>query len=119
MTSWLEETKQQNSYSVFVGAASDTQKSKITIKEAYALKKELNNDLVLGGITIPERHTKKNDEHLRVFSKIDNGCEFFVTQAVYDLHASRKFLDDYSSYAKQNNKDVVSYYIYFNTLWFC
>jgi len=106
MTSWLEETKKKNSYSVFVGAASDTQKSQMTIKDAYTLKKEVNPDLVLGGITIPERHTKKNDEHLRVFSKIDNGCEFFVTQAVYDLHAARKFLDDYSLYAEENNREI-------------
>ncbi|RDX34151.1 5,10-methylenetetrahydrofolate reductase [Arcobacter sp. HD9-500m-PIT-SAG03] len=107
MSSWLEESKKSNSYSVFVGAASDTQKSKMSIKDAYALKKDINSDLVLGGITIPERHSKKKDEHLRVFSKTDNGCEFFVSQAVYDLHASKKFLDDYSSYAKENNKEIV------------
>jgi len=107
MSSWLEDTKKSNAYSVFVGAASSEQKSKISIKEAYSLKKEINNDLVLGGITIPERHTKKNDEHLRVFSKIDNGCEFFVSQAVYDLRAAQKFLDDYSAYAKENNKEIV------------
>jgi len=107
MSSWLEDSKKSNAYSVFVGAASDTQKSKMSIKDAYALKKDINSDLVLGGITIPERHTKKNDEHLRVFTKTDSGCEFFVSQAVYDLHAAKKFLDDYSSYAKENNKEIV------------
>ena len=107
MTTWLTNTKQKNSYSVFVGAASDTQKSKINISEAYSLKEEVNKNLVLGGITIPERHTKKHDEHLRVFSKIEKGCEFFVSQAVYNLEAAKKFLDDYSSYAKENNKQTV------------
>ena len=107
MTNWLDNTKKEDSFSVFVGAASDTQKSKITINDAYTLKENINKDLVLGGITIPERHTKKNDEHLRVFSKIDKGCEFFVSQAVYNLDAAKKFLDDYSNYAKQNNRPMV------------
>jgi len=104
---WLENRKGRDFHSVFVGAASKETKTTIGIKEAYALKKEINDDIVLGGIMIPERHTAKHDEHLRVFSKIDNGCEFFVSQCVYDLMGAKRFLDDYLAYSKENNKPLV------------
>jgi hypothetical protein len=106
-TAWLEETKTSQVHSVFVGAASHEQQNNITLKEAYALKQNVNNNLCLGGIAIPERHTKKHDEHLRIFSKIDNSCEYFITQCVYDVEAAKIFLTDYAQYAKQNNLELV------------
>jgi len=104
---WLENRKGRDFFSVFVGAASKQTKVTIGMREAYKLKKEINDDIVLGGIMIPERHTLKHDEHLRVFSKIDNGCEFFVSQCVYDLMGAKRFLDDYLAYAKKSNKPLV------------
>ena len=106
-TSWLEETKQSQVHSVFVGAASHEQQTNITLKEAYKLKQEINNNLCLGGIAIPERHSVKHDEHLRVASKIKNSCEFFITQCVYDLEAAKIFLTDYALQAKQDNLPMV------------
>jgi len=106
-TAWLEETKQSQVHSVFVGAASHEQQNNITLKEAYALKKDVNDNLCLGGIAIPERHTKKEDEHLRAFSKIDNSCEYLITQCVYNVEAAKIFLTDYARYAKENNKQMV------------
>lgn len=104
---WLENRKGRDFHSVFVGAASKHTKVTIGMREAYTLKKEINDDMVLGGIMIPERHTLKQDEHLRVFSKIDNGCEFFVSQCVYDLMGAKRFLDDYLAYSKDHNKPLV------------
>ena len=106
-TAWLEETKQSQVHSVFVGAASHEQQNNITLREAYSLKREVNDNLCLGGITIPERHTKKHNEHERVFAKIDSSCEYFITQCVYDLEAAKIFLSDYAKYAKENNKEMV------------
>ncbi|WP_331773944.1 methylenetetrahydrofolate reductase [Sulfurospirillum sp. 1612] len=104
---WLESTKNQDFYSVFVGAASQKSKTNLSMRDAYALKKEINPDLILGGIVIPERHMSKGDEHLRVFSKIDRGCEFFISQAVYNLAAAKQFLDDYLEYATLHHKPLV------------
>jgi len=104
---WLKNRIGREFFSVFVGAASKKTKITINIKEAYDIKKEINDDLILGGIVIPERHTAKKDEHLRVFSKIENGCEYFISQAVYNLAAAKRFLDDYASYAKENDKKMV------------
>ncbi len=104
---WLQDRVGREFYTVFVGAASKKTKITINIKEAYRLKKDIDEDIMLGGIMIPERHTAKKNEHLRVFSKIENGCEYFISQAVYNLDAAKNFLDDYASYAKQNNKNMV------------
>ena len=106
-SAWLEETKQSQVHSVFVGAASHEQQTNITLKEAYELKRKVNDNLCLGGIAIPERHSKKHDEHLRVASKINSSCEFFITQCVYDLEASKIFLTDYAKYVKENNLEMV------------
>ncbi|RXK14624.1 5,10-methylenetetrahydrofolate reductase [Halarcobacter mediterraneus] len=106
-TAWLEQTRETQVHSVFVGAASHEQQTNITLKEAYSLKREVNDNLCLGGIAIPERHSKKHDEHLRVASKINESCEFFITQCVYDLEASKIFLTDYAKYVKENSIDAV------------
>ncbi len=102
-TSWLEQTKQSQVHCVFVGAASHEQQTNITLKEAYQIKKQINNKLCLGGIAIPERHSKKHNEHLKIVSKINDSCEFFITQCVYDLEASKIFLTDYAKYIKEHN----------------
>jgi 5,10-methylenetetrahydrofolate reductase len=44
---------------------------------------------------IPERHQSKGDEHLRVYDKMAQGCRFFVSQGVYNVHAALDFLSDY------------------------
>lgn len=106
---WLRHMKNhEHQYSVFVGAASKNKAAvTISIKEAYKLKKLHNEALVLGGITIAERHLKKNDEHIRVFDKINNGCQFFVSQAVYNVDASKNLISDIYYYSDQNKLNMV------------
>ena len=104
---WLEEHNNAAALCVFVGAASRTQQMTLSMQEAYALKREVAPDLLLGGIAIPERHMKKHDEHERVVRKVEEGCSFFVTQAVYDLEASKRFLDDYVALSQAKNLPLV------------
>lgn len=92
---------------VFVGAASKSQKVTMSMSDAYKLRQKVNSDLLVGGVTIPERHISKGDEHIRVFNKIAQGCSFFVSQGVYDVDASLKFLSDYYSYGKEHNIPLV------------
>lgn len=106
-TSWLQNIRRKDSYSVFVGAASIDTKINIGIREAYRLKEEFNKDLTVGGIMIPERHTDNGNEHLKVFTKIEAGCKFFVSQCVYDLMGAKRFLDDYVAYGKEHNIALV------------
>lgn len=92
---------------VFVGASSKSQSVTMSMSDAYQLKLEKNRALLLGGVTIPERHQIKCDEHLRVFNKISQGCSFFVSQGVYDLNASRNFLSEYYYYGKEHGIPLV------------
>ena len=84
-----------NDLSVFVGSPSKTQADSLTLRDAYRIKNEQNTQMILGGVTIPERHHQKGDEHLRLFSKIDSGCRFFVSQCVYSVNYTLDFLSDY------------------------
>lgn len=93
ISSWLK--NEDLNYSVFVGVASKYQKMQTSMDEAYHIKKQVRDDLILGGIAIPERHHVKKDEHERVNAKKKLGCEFFVTQAIYDKQKAKQFLDDY------------------------
>ncbi len=81
---------------VFVGAASSKTRTLTSLSQAYETKKALKKNGCLGGIAISERHSTKFDEDHRVAKKILGGCEFFVTQAVFDAVKTKKFLDDYA-----------------------
>lgn len=94
LTAELAQARKGQHY-VFVGASSRSQQTRLTLEQAYQMSRESGNDIRLGGIMIPERHQKKNDEHLRVRDKISSGCNFFISQAVYHADASRNFLSDY------------------------
>ena len=59
------------------------------------LRREANPALSLGGVAIPERHSRRDDEHLRLLAKQDAGCRFFVTQVVYDINAAKNLVSDY------------------------
>lgn len=91
LSQFLAQLSPEHELAVFVGASSVSQDVTISVGDAYKLKRELHNDVVLGGVTIPERHKSKGDEHIRVFNKISNGCSFFVSQGVYDVNASKDF----------------------------
>jgi hypothetical protein len=104
---WLEERNRENTFSVFVGAASKDQSMALSLPEAYKLKQTVAPALHLGGIAIPERHMKKHDEQWRVVKKIQNGCSFFITQAVYDLDAAKQFLEDYVQASRAKNLPLV------------
>lgn len=107
LTQFINDAAKEEDLTVFVGAASKEQTVTLSMKDAYKLKSEINNDLLLGGVTIPERHQIKGDEHLRVFNKIAQGCRFFVSQGVYDVNASKNFLSDYYHYGREHNIPLV------------
>ncbi|MDU0201069.1 5,10-methylenetetrahydrofolate reductase [Paenibacillus sp. MAH-36] len=104
---WVKADMEQDRYSVYVGASSSKQEINLELSDAYDLSKRLNNNLTFGGVVIPERHMKKNDEHLRVNHKTQNGCSFFVSQATYNVEASKNFLSDYYYYYTNNGLEMV------------
>lgn len=88
LSHFLASASPTKNMTVFVGASSSSQTIPLTLNEAYKLNAEVGSDVMLSGVTIPERHENKGDEHLRVFNKIAQGCRFFVSQGVYDVNAS-------------------------------
>ena len=107
LSKFIEDAAVQKDLTVFVGAASKSQEVTLSMKGAYDLKQQVDQALLLGGVTIPERHQAKGDEHIRVFNKIAQGCSFFVSQGVYDVNASKNFLSDYYHYGREHNIPLV------------
>ncbi len=100
-------TTGQDIFSVFVGAASRNQKVPLRLSEAYEICKNDNPNLILGGVTIPERHMKNGEEHLRIINKLENGCKYFISQCLYNVEAAKNFLSDYYYYCKNNQIEMV------------
>lgn len=92
---WLAEQDPAETLTVMVGAASSGTVAPTSLADAQALRRELSPDLLLGGVAIPERHSRREDEHLRLITKQEAGCRFFVTQVVYDLNAVKNLISDY------------------------
>ncbi len=107
LSKFIEDAAVQKDLTVFVGAASKSQEVTLSMKGAYDLKQQVDQEILLGGVTIPERHQAKGDEHIRVFNKIAQGCSFFVSQGVYDVNASKNFLSDYYHYGREHNIPLV------------
>ena len=86
---------------VFVGAPSRDQPTRTSLKRAYEIRRQVAPRSLLGGVAIPERHLGKGDEHERVIAKMQAGCAFFITQCVYDVETSKRFLADYAQGCKR------------------
>ncbi len=95
---WLEmvNTSATPRISVLVGAPSRSSNAGLTLTDAYLLARQYAPSLLLGGIAIAERHARSLDEHERILAKTENGCRFFVTQAVYDVTSTKSLLSDYA-----------------------
>jgi hypothetical protein len=95
LRTWFKEQDPSHVMTVLVGAASRGSESKTSLTEAQALGREANPALLVGGVAIPERHSRRDDEHLRLLAKQDAGNRFFVTQVVYDINAAKNLVSDY------------------------
>lgn len=92
---WLEDQDDGQALTVFVGASSRDAVPATSLARAQALWAEVRPELPLGGVAIPERHTRRGEEHLRLLAKQEAGCSFFVTQVVYDVNAAKNLVSDY------------------------
>lgn len=95
LRAWLSEQDPRRTLTVMVGAASSGTTAPVSLADAQGLRAELNPELLLGGVAIPERHSRRDNEHLRLIAKQEAGCRFFVTQVVFDLNAAKNLVSDY------------------------
>jgi hypothetical protein len=95
LRAWLREVDTGQALGVFVGASSGDKPVRTQLSRARQLRDELRADLLLGAVTITERHEANGDEHLRMLAKQESGCTFFISQVVYNVAATRRLLADY------------------------
>lgn len=81
---------------VLVGSPSSHGDIKLPLAKAYECLKKHPQQFNLGGVTIAERHAVKGDEHLRLLNKSASGCDFFISQAVYNPQATIDLISRYA-----------------------
>jgi len=86
---------------VLVGSPSKDNKISLPLNEAYQALVKNPNNFFIGGITIAERHAKKGNEHQRLIEKHQQGCNFFISQAIYDPQATIDMLTRYAIECQQ------------------
>ncbi|MCF6442396.1 methylenetetrahydrofolate reductase [Pseudoalteromonas luteoviolacea] len=106
-TQWLQKTKQDFGLNnlVLVGSPSSKGDIKLGLPEAYQTLREHTQDFFLGGVTIAERHANKRNEHERLIDKTTKGCEYFISQAVYDAQATIDLLTSYARTCRQQGNE--------------
>lgn len=90
----LQRIDNASSLSVLVGAASRLQTPVTKLSDAYVLAKTQYPNLPIGGVLIAERHQSSQAEDQRALAKMDAGCAFFISQAVYSVTATKDLLSD-------------------------
>ena len=91
---WLARLGREGGAAVLVGAPSGSQSVKLGLADAYRLCSQKTADVALGGVVIAERHDSRGGEEERVLRKREQGCSFFISQAVYSVSASKNLLSD-------------------------
>jgi hypothetical protein len=95
LRAWLSAQDPSRVMTVLVGASTRSAAVDTSLAEAQVMRKEVNSGLSSGAVAIPERHTRRGDEHLRLLAKQAAGSTFFVTQVVYDVNAAKNLISDY------------------------
>lgn len=101
-----EEAASDARFSVLVGAPSRAATGSLRLSDAYRMTTELAPSLHLGAIAIAERHARANTEHERMIEKLDHGCRYFITQAVYDVASTKSLLSDLALRLAADGRDA-------------
>jgi len=81
---------------VLVGSPSVKNKVQLSLNDAYKTAVTNENNFFIGGVTIAERHAKKGNEHERLIEKHHQGCNFFISQAIYNPQETIDILTRYA-----------------------
>jgi hypothetical protein len=95
---WLAETKRDfgiNFLSLVGASSSQRQESGISLSQATQIAAAHPARFTLGGVVIAERHSPSRSEGRRILQKSQNGCRFFISQAIYDATTTIEMLKDY------------------------
>ncbi|GGU47003.1 MULTISPECIES: methylenetetrahydrofolate reductase [Streptomyces] len=91
LRTWLRMADADRVLGVFVGASSKDKAIHTRLSTAHVLRRDVRPDLLLGGVAITERP----DEHLRLITKQEAGCAYFISQVIYSADAAKSMVSDY------------------------
>lgn len=94
---WVEEVEAEPQIMGVVlvgGQSSHAETSGVSLREAYDIWGEQPRCTQLGGVAIAERHLKAHNEHERIIRKMQRGCTFFISQAVYHPDITTQLIGD-------------------------
>ncbi|NQZ83931.1 MAG: hypothetical protein HRT52_23300 [Colwellia sp.] len=86
---------------VLVGSPSKNNQVSLPLADAYKTIVDNENKFFIGGVTIAERHARKGNEHERLIEKYHQGCNFFISQAIYNPQATIDMLTRYAIECKK------------------
>ena len=95
LTAWMQAQSTDQVATVLVGASSRKNVGSTSLRHAYELRQQVQPNLLTGGVLIPERHTRRGDEHHRMLDKQTAGVSFFISQILYDVNAAKNVVADY------------------------
>jgi hypothetical protein len=95
---WLNQAAQTYGLSCLslVGSPTVTvSKPPMTLPEAVRIAAAHERRFTLGGVCIAERHRPGKSESRRMLQKAEDGCSFFISQAIYSPETTIQLLKDY------------------------
>ena len=95
---WLDETGADYAIEILSLVGRPTSRGAqypMSLPKAYALAASHAAGFTLGGVVIAERHSASTSESRRMLVKAEQGCSFFVSQAVYRPETTIGMLSDY------------------------
>lgn len=104
--SWLDATGEEYGmqYLSLVGRASSRQQTEaLALSKAFRVAAAHRRGFTLGGVVIPERHRLERSESARLLQKAENGCAYFISQAVYSPEATLRLLEEYGHDCREQN----------------
>lgn len=105
LDAFLARVAEERGAAVLVGAPSRTAPVQLGLRDAYARAALHPSHVAMGGVTIAERHARSHEEHLRLLAKIDAGCSFVISQAVYSVTASKDLLSDLAYKCRDDGRE--------------
>ncbi|HEY6079819.1 MAG TPA: hypothetical protein VIW29_13485 [Polyangiaceae bacterium] len=94
LRAWLDTLQARGGRAVLVGAPSREAAPPLTLPNALGVCRSHAPLLPFGGVLIPERHVTRGGEDARVWSKMQQGCRFFVSQTVWCAATTKRLLRD-------------------------
>lgn len=109
LSRWVNKIQHHQMPTVFVGAPSKNMSQGLKLSEAYDIWKNKNENCILGGVAIPERHSIGRTEHFKINGKMEKGCSFFISQCVYNSIYTKNVLSDLYYNCEKNNVEMPTF----------